>query len=63
MVAAISRSLHYKQMLGMCVCDISNSDCMLKHCDNCPDPDEDAAQSFYWNNSQATISSVCVVLS
>ena len=36
MLAAVHRSLSYRDMIAMCVCDINSKDCMLHHCDNCP---------------------------
>ena len=29
--------LDYKQIMELCVCNLENHDCMLRHCDNCPD--------------------------
>ena len=29
--------LDYKQIIELCICNLENHDCMLRHCDNCPD--------------------------
>ena len=36
MLSTVDRSLDYKEVLKLCVCDVSNPDCMLNHCDSCP---------------------------
>ena len=33
----VNTSLNYQDVLKLCVCGIENSDCMLHHCDLCPD--------------------------
>lgn len=37
MVNTINASLDYKDVLLLCVCDITNETCMLHHCDKCPE--------------------------
>ena len=32
--------LDYKQIMELCFCNLENRDCMLRHCDNCPDPSD-----------------------
>eukprot|EP00795_Rhopilema_esculentum_P003907 gene3907-15225_t len=29
--------IDYKDLMSMCVCDVNNRDCMLHHCDMCPE--------------------------
>ena len=36
MLSCIDRSLDYKEVLKFCVCDVNNENCMLHHCDDCP---------------------------
>ena len=36
MLGCIDRSLDYKELLKFCVCDVNNENCMLHHCDDCP---------------------------
>ena len=36
MLGCIDRSLDYKEVLKFCVCDVNNENCMLHHCDDCP---------------------------
>ena len=36
MLSFIDRSLNYKEVLKFCVCDENNENCMLHHCDDCP---------------------------
>ena len=36
MIHAVNPSLDYKNVLKLCVCDITNQNCMLHHCDSCP---------------------------
>ena len=36
MLSTVDRSLNYREVLKLCVCDVSNPDCMLNHCDSCP---------------------------
>lgn len=38
MLVAMNSSHNYKQIIEMCVCDVKRYDCMMGHCDNCPDP-------------------------
>ena len=33
----VNTSLNYKDVLKLCVCSTENSDCMLHHCDLCPE--------------------------
>ena len=35
MLSAISVKIHYKDLLQMCVCNISNKECMIGHCSSC----------------------------
>ena len=35
-LSCIGRSLDYKEVLNFCVCDVNNENCMLHHCDDCP---------------------------
>ena len=37
MIHAVNPSLDYKNVLKLCVCGITNQNCMLHHCDLCPD--------------------------
>jgi len=37
MLSVVNPSLDYKNILKLCVCDMSNQNCMLHHCDDCPD--------------------------
>lgn len=37
MLSCIDKSLDYKELLKLCVCDVNNENCMLHHCDSCPD--------------------------
>ena len=36
MIAAVDKKLYYRDLMAMCVCDIQSKDCMLHHCDECP---------------------------
>ena len=35
MIAAVDKNLYYQDLMAMCVCDLQNKDCMMRHCDNC----------------------------
>ena len=37
MLSAADHTLDYKDVMQLVVCDIQSEDCMLLHCDNCPD--------------------------
>ena len=37
MLNTVKTSLNYKDVLKLCVCSTENSDCMLHHCDLCPE--------------------------
>ena len=37
MLNTVKTSLNYKNVLKLCVCSTENSDCMLHHCDLCPE--------------------------
>ena len=37
MLHAVNPSLNYKDVLKLCVCSTENADCMLHHCDECPE--------------------------
>ena len=37
MLNTVNTSLNYKDVLMLCVCSSENSDCMLHHCDLCPE--------------------------
>ena len=32
MIAAVDRNLYYRDLMAMCVCDLQNKDCMIRHC-------------------------------
>ena len=34
----MNTSFNYKQIIEMCVCNIENYNCMMGHCDSCPNP-------------------------
>ena len=34
---SMNLSYNYRQIMGMCVCDVDNYDCMMGHCDDCLD--------------------------
>ena len=37
MLHAVNPPLNYKEVLNLCVCSFENADCMLHHCDLCPE--------------------------
>ena len=37
MISAIDKDIDYKDLMSMCVCNVNNRDCMLHHCDICPE--------------------------
>ena len=37
MLVAMNSPIDYKQIMEICVCNLENPDCMLQHCDSCPD--------------------------
>ena len=37
MLNTVNTSLNYKDVLKLCVCSTENSDCLLHHCDLCPE--------------------------
>ena len=37
MMVAMDSSSIYRQIMKLCVCDVDKYDCMMGHCDNCPD--------------------------
>ena len=36
MIAAVDKKLYHRDLMEMCVCDLQSKDCMLHHCDQCP---------------------------
>ena len=37
MLGAMNSPTDYKQIMEICVCNLENPDCVLQHCDSCPD--------------------------
>ena len=37
MLVAMNSPIDYKQIMELCVRNLENPDCMLRHCDDCPD--------------------------
>ena len=35
-LSVLDRKLDYKEVLKLCVCNMTSQKCMLNHCDNCP---------------------------
>ena len=50
MIDAVNTSLDYKNILKLCVCDITNQNCMLHHCDS--HPDESLVRDFLMKQLQ-----------
>ena len=40
MAAALSSQVDYKMLLEKMACDVSNRNCMLRNCENCPGTNE-----------------------
>ena len=40
MLVAMNSSQNYKLIIEMCVYDNDRYECMMRHCDDCPDPSE-----------------------
>ena len=38
MLVVMNLPHNYRQIMEMCVCDVVNYDCIMRHCDDCPDP-------------------------
>ena len=55
MIDAVNTSLDYKNILKLCVCDITNQNCMLHHCDS--HPDESLVRDFLMKQLQNNNSS------
>ena len=37
MLVAMNSFSNYRQIMKLCVCDVDRYDCIMGHCDNCPD--------------------------
>ena len=49
----MNSSQNCKQIIEMCVCDVDNCECIMGHCDDCPDPSE--LKKFWKNELLKTI--------
>ena len=59
-IHAVKASLDYKNVLKLCVCDITNQNCILHHCDLCSN--ESLVRDLLWSNCRTIIISLLTKL-